>query len=115
MKSKYTRRRFLATTAAAGTATLAMPSLSRAADREITVGTYGGFFEESFRDGIYPDFTAATGIKVNSVAVPTGETYIVQIRNAARAKKALADVAMMANVPRLRGQSQNLFKRLDPS
>ena len=115
MKSKYTRRRFLTTTAAAGAATLAMPSLSRAADREITVGTYGGFFEESFRNGVYPDFTAATGIKVNSVAVPTGETYIVQIRNAARGKKAPADVAMMANVPRLRGQAQNLFKRLDPA
>ena len=114
MTRSLSRRQFMANTAI-GAGILAMPSISRAADREITVGTYGGFFEESFRDSVFPDFTAATGIKVNSVAVPTGETFVVQVRNAARGKKAPADVAMMANVPRLRGQAQNLFKRLDPA
>ena len=113
MTKTFSRRRFLASSASTGAAMLAAPSITRSADRKITVGTFGGFFEESFREYIYPAFTKATGIMVNSIAVPTGETYVVQIRNAARGKKAPSDVAMMGNIPRLRGQKQNLFKRLD--
>ncbi len=116
MKMQSSRRRFLATTGAvAGVAALGMPAIVRAADRKIKVGTYGGYFEGAFKEFIYPDFTAATGIEVESIGVPTGETWLVQIKNAARAKKAPADVSMMAGVPRLRGDAQGLFRYFDES
>lgn len=114
MKTTLTRRQLLGT-AAAGVATLAMPSIARADKASIRVGTYGGFFEDSFKDFIYPDFTAATGIEVNSVAVPTGEAWIVQIANATRAKQAPTDVSLMAGIPRERGIEQGLFQALDPA
>ncbi|MFD1158801.1 ABC transporter substrate-binding protein [Roseovarius aestuarii] len=114
MKTQLNRRSFLGT-AAAATALLSAPSIARADKASIKVGTYGGFFEDSFKDVIYPDFTAATGIEVNSIAVPTGETWLVQIKNAARAKQAPTDVSLMAGIPRQRGIEQKLFKTLDPA
>ena len=114
MKTTFTRRQLLGT-AAAGAATLAMPSIARADKASIKVGTYGGFFEDSFKEFIYPEFTAATGIEVNSIAVPTGEAWLVQIANAARAKQAPTDVSLMAGIPRQRGIAQNLFQALNPA
>ena len=113
MKYPLSRRRFLGT-ALAGAGVLAAPSIVRAKE-PIRVGTYGGFFEDSFKEFIYPDFTAATGIEVQSIAVPTGETWLVQIRNAARAKSAPADVSLMAGVPRSRGAAQKMFQVFDDS
>ncbi|MBZ8117071.1 hypothetical protein KUD11_00250 [Roseovarius sp. LXJ103] len=67
---------------------MAAPSILRAAGGPIRMGTCGGFFEESFKQFIFPEFTAATGIEVQSIAVPTGETWLVQLKNAARANTA---------------------------
>ncbi len=113
MTNHLTRRRFLGTAAATGAATLAAPSILRAAGAPLRVGTYGGFFEESFSKHIYPGFTEATGIEVESLAVPTGETWLVQIKNAARAKPAPADVGLMAGTPRREGAKQKVFKTID--
>src|SRR6056297_674071 len=115
MKTTLTRRHFLGTAAASSAATLGAPSILRAAGQPITVGTYGGFFEESFKEFIFPEFTAATGIEVNSMAVPTGETWLVQIKNAARAGVAPADVSLMAGTPRNEGGRQKVFDALDES
>ncbi|RKF17090.1 extracellular solute-binding protein [Roseovarius spongiae] len=115
MTTKITRRRLLGTAAATGAASLAAPSILRAADGPLRVGTYGGFFEESFRKHVYPDFTEKTGIEVQSVAVPTGETWLVQIKNAARAGQAPADVSLMAGTPRREGARQKVFRALDES
>lgn len=114
MTTMITRRRLLGTAAAAtGAAALATPSILRAANGPLKVGTYGGFFEGSFKEFIYPDFTEQTGIEVQSVAVPTGETWLVQLRNAARAKQAPADVSLMAGTPRNAGAKQHVFQALD--
>ena len=43
------------------------------AEKSIKVGVYGGYFKESFDKHIFPEFTKATGIKVESVAEPTGD------------------------------------------
>lgn len=115
MTTNLTRRRFMGTAAATGAATLAAPAILRAAGAPIKVGTYGGFFEDSFKQFVYPEFTAATGIEVQSIAVPTGETWLVQIKNAARAKTAPADVSLMAGTPRNEGAASNLFQTLDES
>jgi putative spermidine/putrescine transport system substrate-binding protein len=47
----------------------------------IKVATYGGFFEENFKT-VYPDFTAETGIEVESVSEPGGDAWIVQLEQA---------------------------------
>jgi putative spermidine/putrescine transport system substrate-binding protein len=65
------KRRTLLLTGAAGLTTLAAPAILRAQGAPLKVGTYGGYFEESFKTHIYPDFTAETGIEIESIAEPT--------------------------------------------
>jgi len=84
-----------------------------AAEKSLKVGVYGGYFKDSFDKHIFPDFTKETGIKVESVAEPTGEAWLVQLEQAAKAGVAPADVNMMAQVAMLRGQKTNLWKPLD--
>jgi putative spermidine/putrescine transport system substrate-binding protein len=79
----------------------------------LKVGAYGGYFKDSFDKHIFPDFTKETGIQVESVAEPTGEAWLVQLEQAARADQAPADVSMMAQGPMLRGQRTRLWAVLD--
>lgn len=97
----------------AGAGLLAMPAVLRAQDRSLKVGVYGGYFKDSFDTHIFPEFTQATGIAVESVAEPTGEAWLVQLEQAARAGQAPADVSMMSQVAMLKGQSINLWTGLD--
>ncbi|MRX52161.1 extracellular solute-binding protein [Paracoccus sp. S-4012] len=106
------RRSFLIGTAA-GMSALAAPALLRAQGAPLKVGTYGGFFQDSFDQHIFPDFTAETGIAVESIGEPTGEAWLVQLEQAARAGQAPADVSMMAQVARLRGERSELWAPLD--
>ncbi len=112
--SAVSRRRFVKTTALAGAAVLAAPYVkpARAAD-PLKVGTYGGYFQDSFDKHIYPDFTAATGIEIESIGEPTGEAWLIQLQTAARAGQAPADVSMMAQTARLKGQKAKLWTGLD--
>jgi putative spermidine/putrescine transport system substrate-binding protein len=91
---------------------LAVQPLS-AAEKSLKVGVYGGYFKDSFDKHIFPDFTKETGIKVESVAEPTGEAWLVQLEQAAKAGVAPADVNMIAQVPMLRGQKTQLWMPLD--
>ena len=83
------------------------------AENSLKVGVYGGYFKDSFDKHIFSDFTKDTGIKVESVAEPTGEAWLVQLEQAARAGMAPADVSMMAQGPMLRGQRNELWMPLD--
>jgi putative spermidine/putrescine transport system substrate-binding protein len=103
---------------AAGAATaglLAMPSIVRAQDKSIKIGVYGGYFKDSFDKHIFPEFTKATGIAVESVAEPTGEAWLVQLEQAAKANQAPADVSMMSQTSTLKGQSTELWTPIDTS
>lgn len=97
----------------AGAGMLAMPSILRAQDKSLKVGVYGGYFKDSFDKNIFPEFTKATGIAVESVAEPTGEAWLVQLEQAAKAGQAPADVSMMSQVAMLKGQSTELWTPLD--
>jgi len=108
-------RRTLLTGAAAMLATLSQPPRRARAAQTLKVGTYGGYFKDSFDQHIYPDFTAETGIEVESIAEPTGEAWLVQLETTARAGVAPADVSMMAQVTRIKGQNADLWARLDES
>ncbi len=97
----------------AGAGLLAMPTVLRAQDRSLKVGAYGGYFKNSFDEHIFPEFTKATGIAIESVAEPTGEAWLVQLEQAARAGQAPADVSMMSQVSMLKGKSIDLWAPLD--
>lgn len=111
-EQKQLNRRFFMG-AAAGLVTMSAPSILRASEREISVGTFGGLFQDAFDQHVYPEFTKATGIKVRSIALPNSPAWLVQIANAVRAGKAPADVSMMAGVPIPSGIRQGLFMPLD--
>src|SRR3954466_10129032 len=113
-KTGVTRRTVLAG-AAAGTALFSMPSIVTAQGKSLKVGVYGGYFQESFDQHVFPDFTSATGIEVESISEPTGEAWLVQLSQAAKAKQAPADVSMMSQVAMLKGQAIDLWKPLDPA
>jgi putative spermidine/putrescine transport system substrate-binding protein len=64
----------------------------------IKVGTYGGFFEENFRE-MYPAFTEEFGVEVESVSQPTSEVWVTQLQQAIAAGGVPpADVSMLSGV-----------------
>lgn len=101
----------LAATAAVGT--MGFPAIVRAQTKSLKVGVYGGFFKNSFDKHVFPDFTKATGIAIESVAEPTGEAWLVQLEQAARARQAPADVSMMSQVAMLKGMAAELWAPFD--
>jgi putative spermidine/putrescine transport system substrate-binding protein len=109
-----TRRRFLeGTVAIAGAAMLNFRARPGHAASSLKVGAYGGYFKDSFDQYVFPAFTEETGIEVESVAEPTGETWLVQLETAAKAGAAPADVSMMAQGPRIRGERAYLWAPLE--
>jgi hypothetical protein len=111
---RSSRRGFLAgAAAAAAVAGAGLRTRPARAAGSLKIGTYGGYFQDSFDKHIFPDFTAATGIAVESVSEPTGEAWLVQLETAAKAGQAPADVSMMAQVARLRGEKSKLWAPLD--
>ncbi|MDD3445747.1 MAG: extracellular solute-binding protein [Zavarzinia sp.] len=99
--------------AGAALAGFGFPSIVRAADKSLKVGVYGGYFKDSFDQHIFPEFTKATGIAIESVAEPTGEAWLVQLEQAARAKQAPADVSMISQTSMLKGASVELWAPLN--
>jgi putative spermidine/putrescine transport system substrate-binding protein len=112
MRTGVSRRTVMAA-GLASAGVLAMPNILRAQDRSLKVGVYGGYFKNSFDEHIFPEFTKATGIAVESVAEPTGEAWLVQLEQAARAGQAPADVSMMSQVAMLKGRQTDLWAPLD--
>ncbi|MDO9418191.1 ABC transporter substrate-binding protein [Pararhizobium sp.] len=112
LKTNLSRRTVLGA-GLAGASMLAMPAILRAQDKSLKVGVYGGFFKDSFDKNIFPEFTKASGIAIESVAEPTGEAWLVQLEQAAKAGAAPADVSMMSQVSMLKGQSTDLWAPLD--
>lgn len=84
-----------------------------AMSEEITVSAWGGFFEETLKAEIYPGFTEETGIEVRSIAQPADQAWLTQLTNAARARKAPADLSLVADEVFLRGNAIGLWAALD--
>ena len=112
LSTSVSRRGVLAGSAVVAGA-LAMPSILKAQDKSIKIGVYGGYFKDSFDKNIFPEFTKATGIAVESVAEPTGEAWLVQLEQAAKAGQAPADLSMMSQVAMLKGQATELWAPID--
>lgn len=97
----------------AGAVAVALGTAQGAAAQEITVSSWGGFFEETLKAEIYPGFTEATGITVRSIAQPADQAWLTQLTNAARAKTAPADLSLVAAEVLARGQSIGLWAPLE--
>ncbi len=111
-RMKLGRRQVLAAAAAAAAIPFLPVHRARAATT-LKVGTYGGFFKDSFDANIFPDFTAATGIAIESVAEPTVEAWLVQLDAAVKAGQPTADVSMIALGGYLRSGAADLWVPID--
>lgn len=101
--------------AGAGAAALAMPAIrpSWAAGRSLTISTYGGFFEDSFREHIHPEFTKATGIAVVSQPQAEGSQFLIQLAQANKGGTAPMDLCMNGEQDILRGRAQGVWRVFD--
>ena len=99
----------------AAAAALSMPFIrpARAADRSLKVSTFGGYFERMFAEHVYPAFTKATGIAVQSIEQPEGEQFLFQLAEANKAGTPPMDVCCCDPVQVLRGRPQNLWRDLN--
>lgn len=79
---------------AATITSLAMPAL--ASERSIKIGSYGGYFEDSFKKHVFPEFTKATGIKVESVTQPNSADWLVTMQQAASSGTVPSDLSLFA-------------------
>ena len=77
---------------AAAAPILGAPALAK--ERSIKVGSYGGYFEDSFKKHVYPEFTKSTGIKVESVTQPNSADWLVTMQQAAASKTVPADLSL---------------------
>ncbi len=106
------RRRLLQ----AGAASLVAAPFIRpswAAERSLKVATFGGNFENSFIKFIYPEFTKATGIKVNSVSEPGNTQFLIQIEESNRAGVAPLDLCTASQLDAERGSRSKTWRALD--
>lgn len=78
--------------ALAATSTLAAPALAK--KRTLKVGAYGGYFENSFKEHVYPAFAEATGITIESVTQPNSADWLVTMQQAAASKTVPADLSL---------------------
>jgi len=91
---RFTRRGLLKTgAAAAAVSALGAPAIAQSG-RTLKVGSYGGYFENSFKEHVYPLFTEATGITIESVTQPNSTDWLVTMQQAAAAGQVPADVSL---------------------
>ncbi|MEM7519396.1 MAG: extracellular solute-binding protein [Pseudomonadota bacterium] len=89
-------RRTLLKSGAATVAASALASPLIAQTRSIKIGAYGGYFEDSFKEYVYPEFTAATGITVESMTQPNSTDWLVTMQQAAAAGNVPSDISLYA-------------------
>jgi putative spermidine/putrescine transport system substrate-binding protein len=112
-----TRRHVLRTAGAVAASSLLPGALSRplraANARSLKVSTFGGYFERMFAEHVYPAFTKATGISVQSIEQPEGAQFLLQLVAANKAGKPPMDVGCIINVDVLRGRALHLWRSFD--
>lgn len=79
---------------AAGASVLGTPLIAQT--RSLKIGSYGGYFENSFKEHVYPAFTEATGITVESVTQPNSTDWLVTMQQATAAGNVPADLSLYA-------------------
>lgn len=81
--------------------------------RRLKISTFGGFFERSFAEHVFPAFTKATGIEVQSIEQPEGEQFLYQLATANKNGSPPMDICCEGAVDVLRGRAQGLWRTYD--
>ncbi|GAA0532697.1 putative spermidine/putrescine transport system substrate-binding protein [Rhizomicrobium palustre] len=89
------------------------PFVKHSGTRSLRVSTFGGLFERSFAQYIYPEFTKASGIAVQSQEQPEGAHFLFQLAEANKAGNPPMDVCCASSVDVLRGRAQGLWRVQD--
>lgn len=101
---------------AAGAVALGAPFVRPSyAETVLRISNFGGFFEEAFAKDVYPAFSKATGIKVQSIGQSSGAEFLVQLAQANKAGSAPMDICCSGQVEFRRGQLQGLWRPWDDS
>ncbi len=79
---------------AAASSVIGTPLIAQS--RSLKIGSYGGYFEDSFKEHVYPAFTEATGIAVESVTQPNSTDWLVTMQQATAAGNVPADLSLYA-------------------
>lgn len=111
------RRRDFLRTAAGGAGTVALGGLAgctgiiggNEASGPLTVGVYGGVFQEVMDEQLFAPFNEEFDIQAESEAQPTSEEALTQYENAVSADEAPVDVAIVANTGVLQGLNSDLW------
>ncbi|MEP1649460.1 MAG: extracellular solute-binding protein [Paracoccaceae bacterium] len=95
--TKLNRRTLLKTGAsmgglAAASSVIGTPLIAQS--RSLKVGSYGGYFEDSFKSFVYPEFTKATGIEIESVTQPNSADWLVTMQQASSAGTIPTDISL---------------------
>ncbi|MCV6594027.1 MAG: extracellular solute-binding protein [Silicimonas sp.] len=90
----HLNRRTLLKSGVAGLAASTLASPLIAQSRTLQVGSYGGYFENSFKEFVYPEFTKATGIEVESVTQPNSADWLVSMQQALSAGNIPTDISL---------------------
>lgn len=77
---------------AAASSVIGTPLIAQS--RSLKIGSYGGYFEDSFKSFVYPEFTKATGIVVESVTQPNSADWLVTMQQAASARTVPTDISL---------------------
>ena len=87
-----------------------------AQERTLKIGSYGGYFEDSFKSFIYPGFTEATGINIESVTQPNSADWLVTMQQATAAGSVPTDISLYARDTMIKASRLGgLIKPLDMS
>jgi putative spermidine/putrescine transport system substrate-binding protein len=110
MRAGLTRRQAIGTAGAA--ALLALPAIRRAqaADRSLKVSSYGGFFEQTLSQHVYPAFEKSSGIKVESMPQAEGTQFLIQLAQANKSGAAPMDLCLCGEEDVLRGRAQSVWR-----
>lgn len=113
--SRPSRRRILRVAGSAAAAAFAPVGFVRAAPRSLRISTFGGYFERMFAAHVYPAFTRATGIAVQSIEQSEGAQFLLQLSAANKAGTPPMDLCCASAVDVLRGRTQSTWRQLDPA
>jgi putative spermidine/putrescine transport system substrate-binding protein len=99
---------------AGGASALAMPFIRPSyAATTLRVSNFGGFFEETFAKSVYPAFTKATGIELQSMPQAGSAQFLIQMAQAKQAGSAPMDVCIASQADILRGRAQGIWQSFD--
>ena len=101
--------------AAGAAALLAAPAIHRAcaADRSLKVSSYGGFFEQTLSQHVYPAFEKSSGIHVASMPQAEGTQFLIQLAQANKSGSAPMDLCLCGEEDVLRGRAQDVWRPYD--